>query len=603
MARKRYMADTETTTEVPTKVWAYAICEIGHEDDLTYGDTIDGLMDFFKSNPAIYYFHNLAFDGEFIVYWLLSHGWKYDENGGERTFKALISDANKWYSIDICWEIRGRRKIKTTIYDSWKKLPFSVKALAEAFKTKEKKLTLDYHEAWKDPEWQKDKAVVDYISDDVKIVSESLDFTLSEGLDKMTIGSDAFNDFKNMFGKSRFEHTFPKLSYELDTALRNAYKGGFTWANPKFKGKTIDGGMVYDVNSLYPATMANKPLPYGQPLPFKGKYEEDKGYPLYVQHLRCFFELKEGYIPTIQIKHSYFRDSDYLTSSDGELVDLYLPNPDLELFFEHYNVISPEYIDGWKFASQKGMFNNYINKWMAVKQQYKDGPKRQQAKLMLNNLYGKFATNPDVTGKKPYIGKDGAVHLEVKDKELRDPVYIPIGIFCTSWARHTTITTAQAVYDRILYCDTDSIHIAGTEIPKVIDHLIDPKRLGFWKHESTFGRGKFLRAKTYIEDIDCSQNRVKAGDYVSYPLGTDQTLKVKAVDYKFSGNIMLEDGTILPANEVYHYHIRCAGMQDAIRRKITWKDFEIGFQAHGNLRPKHVPGGIVLVDRPFKIRA
>jgi hypothetical protein len=28
-------------------------------------------------------------------------------------------------------------------------------------------------------------------------------------------------------------------------------------------------------------------------------------------------------------------------------------------------------------------------------------------------------------------------------KEYKDPVYTPMGVFITSWARYTTITTAQ----------------------------------------------------------------------------------------------------------------------------------------------------------------
>ena len=46
---------------------------------------------------------------------------------------------------------------------------------------------------------------------------------------------------------------FPQLNYEIDHDMRQAYKGGFTYLNPIYKEKDIGGGVVLDVNSLYPS--------------------------------------------------------------------------------------------------------------------------------------------------------------------------------------------------------------------------------------------------------------------------------------------------------------------------------------------------------------
>ena len=54
---------------------------------------------------------------------------------------------------------------------------------------------------------------------------------------------------------------------------------------------------------------------------------------------------------------------------------------------------------------------------------------------MLNSLYGKFATNPDITPKLPYLKEDGSVGYRLGEKETRDPVYTPMGCFITAWAR------------------------------------------------------------------------------------------------------------------------------------------------------------------------
>ncbi len=88
------------------------------------------------------------------------------------------------------------------------------------------------------------------------------------------------------------------MSLGLDKEVRYAYRGGFTWLNDRFKEKEIGEGMVFDVNSLYPAQMYSRLLPYGEPIVFEGKYVWDEDYPLHIQHIRCEFELKEGYILT-----------------------------------------------------------------------------------------------------------------------------------------------------------------------------------------------------------------------------------------------------------------------------------------------------------------
>lgn len=93
----------------------------------------------------------------------------------------------------------------------------------------------------------------------------------------------------------------------------------------------------------------------------------------------------------------YLGGTEYLTSSRNELgileiVELSLTSVDLKLFLEQYEVTDLEYIDGWKFRSRNGMFDEYIDKWMEVKKQAtieKNAGKRTMAKLMLNALYRK----------------------------------------------------------------------------------------------------------------------------------------------------------------------------------------------------------------------
>nr|DAE09276.1 MAG TPA: DNA polymerase B [Podoviridae sp. ctdKF3] len=550
---KRYVADFETTTnENDCHVWAYGTCEVGNIDNTTIGQTIDDFMKWCSTENKIVYFHNLKFDGEFIIHWLFNNGFKYSKEKQEKTFSCVVSSMGQFYIIEVIFKTGNKKQEKVIFYDSLKKLPFPVRKIAEDFNLPIQKLEIDYNEERNDDHILTEQEI-EYVLHDVKIVAMALQIQIEQNLTKITNGSDALNDFKRTISKKQFEINFPILDIQTDKDIRQAYRGGFTYVNPKFQNKDIKNGIVFDVNSLYPSVMYDKPLPYGLPLFFNGQYEHDEMYPLFIQNFTCEFKVKKDYIPTIQLKNNLsYIPNEYITESK-EQVNLVLTSVDLELFFEHYDVWNIEYINGWKFKQCVGIFKPYIDKWGKVKKENK-GAIRQLAKLMLNSLYGKFGTNPDVTGKIPYLDDENVVKWKLGEKEMRDPIYIPMGVFITAWARHKTISTAQLCFDRFIYADTDSLHLVGTDIPKAIEHIIDDKELGYWAHESTFTRARFIRQKTYIEEID--------------------------------GKI----------------DVKCAGMPDTIKSRVTWDNFHKGFKSGGKLLPKRVKGGIILKDTEFTLK-
>lgn len=146
---------------------------------------------------------------------------------------------------------------------------------------------------------------------------------------------------------------------------------------------------------------------FGEPIFFEGKYKDDKVYNLYIQMITCTFEIKKDKLPTIQIKNTrIFNGNEYLENSGIEPVCLVLTNIDLELFLEQYNVYELEFICGWKFKGMNGIFTSYIDKWIERKNKATiEGNKGQRtlAKLMLNSLYGKFATSLEVQSKIPFL--------------------------------------------------------------------------------------------------------------------------------------------------------------------------------------------------------
>lgn len=552
-----FTADFETTTDpLDCRVWACGICSIDETHSFKYGNSLEWFIEFAKNNTgSTFYFHNLKFDGEFILCYLFEHGYKHVTDRKKlktKTFTTLISDKGQFYSLEICFNKNEYKTEKITIYDSLKILPFSVEAIAKGFNLPISKLEIDYEEK-REMGHILTQQEIDYLRNDVEIMSRALLTLFNQDLRQMTQGSNALYDYKKIVGKKNFSKWFPIPDYDFD--VRQSYKGGFTYCDPRRQGQDIGEGIVLDVNSLYPAVMYDRPLPYGEGIFFEGKYEPDKLYNLYVQMFTCQFELKENYIPTIQLKNNLsFMPTAYLSSSEDEEVTMCLTSVDLDLFFEHYHVYNITYHSGWKFKSTTGLFKEYIDKWNAVKMESTlNGNKamRTLAKLMLNALYGKFALNPNVQSKIPYYD-NGLIKYTLGDKETRNPIYIPVGTFITAWARHKTITSAQKVYDRFLYADTDSLHLIGTEIPKGLE--VDPVKLGAWKHESTFTRARFVRQKTYIEEIDGELN------------------------------------------------ITCAGMPSRCYKNVTWNNFIAGSSFEGKLQFTHVQGGIVLKDIDFTIK-
>jgi len=193
------------------------------------------------------------------------------------------------------------------------------------------------------------------------------------------------------------------------------------------------------------------------------------------------------------------------------------------------------------------------------------GVKREIAKLHLNSLYGKFATNTDVTGKHPVMVDNRVVYRRGEEKR-RNPVYTPVGVFITSWARDLTIRAAQANYDTFAYADTDSLHLLRDDVPATID--VHPTRLGAWKHEYDYDEALYIRAKAYLERtsaLQCKDRKPHTCDASCY------------------------------------YVTRIAGLPTDVSSTLTFDDIRQGKVIHGKLTPVSVPGGIVLTDTPYKI--
>ena len=355
------------------------------------------------ANPhenAVYYWHNMKFDGEYLIYWLLSNGYEWIKDKEDRrsfTFTTLITDMGQFYAIEVYFDVHGKNCNKVKFLDSLKILNFSVEQIAKDFDLPIRKLEIDYDE-YRPEGHILTPEEVDYIRNDVEIMARALDKMFDKGYTKMTIASNALADYKTTI--SDFNLYFPLLDLDIDADIRKSYKGGFTYLSDLYKEKEAENILVFDVNSLYPSVMAGvegELMPVGQPEHFDGKYKKDPLYNLYIITFTCVFELKKGKIPTIQDKSGNygFRLNEYLTSSNDLPVTLTLTSVDFELFKKHYNYRDIKYQGGWKFKSMLGLFNGYVDKHTKEKIEAKKGGNKADyliAKLFPQRIIWTFWT-------------------------------------------------------------------------------------------------------------------------------------------------------------------------------------------------------------------
>lgn len=546
-------ADFETTTkEEDCRVWSWGIADVTGDPEASYrdGTNIESFIDFVSQEASsVVWFHNLAFDGNFLISWLLNNGFEHKENTRAlyvEQFSTLISKMGKFYQITVRWANGSRTEFR----DSIKKLPMSISRIADTFNLPESKGVIDYHKH-RPVGYIPSEVEREYQKTDVLIGARAVKILLEQNMKKLTIGADSLAEYKGIMGKT-FNKMFPVLAPSMDMEIRKAYRGGFTYADPRFKGREVGAGSVYDVNSLYPAVMYDRVLPFGEPLFYNGAPKKTESRPLWIASITLQARLKPDHIPTIQIKNSLsFLGTEYL-SVISEPTTLYMTNVDWELWNRHYDIKVLSFNGYWAFKGSTGFFNKYIDKWTEVKET-SSGGMREIAKLHLNSLYGKFASNPDVTGKIPVLGDDGVVRYVLGTPSERDAVYTAMGVFITAYAREVTIDAAQAHYDVFAYADTDSLHLLTDRDSVQLE--IDDKTMGKWAHEMDFVKAFYARAKQY----------------------TEQTA----------------DGV---------YHTRVAGLPHALAKKVTIDSFVNGEEFHGKKMPKRVPGGIVLSDTTFKLR-
>ena len=567
------LMDTDGTTPKESRVWLWAIRGV---DDLDYheeGFTMDQFMNLILPTSSEVFFHNLKYDGGYICDWLCRNGFRMEDPGivnspGDNCVLPLISGDGQFYKIHV------RTRCGDVVFkDSLKKIPLSVEKMAAAFGLEVSKGEIDYV-TYRPEGYIPSPEELDYVRRDVEIVAHALRQTFDQGLTSLTASADALRLYRIALRDSgrvpargrklsptrAFERKFPQLGVAEDNSARAAYRGGFTYADSRTAGEIQGEGIVLDVNSLYPFIMHDRPLPVGFPLAVTKHPKDLDDRRLYISTFTFTARLKPRGIPCIQVRGSHWALPTEYQREINEPTEMRLTSVDWKLINDMYDVDLLKAEDTVIFNSQVGNFDCYIDDWMKIKEASVDGA-RTNAKLMLNSLYGKFAARVERRNRIPTLENDRVRYEFSPNETTADPVYTPVGVFITAWARDYTIRSAAANYDRFLYADTDSLHLKGTEPPEGLN--IHPTHLGAWKIEGTFEKAIFVRAKQYCEVSDGKSDTHIAGlprknprtgkpyDIVPEDLLISQTFGGKLVPKMVPGGTYLSEThfTFTPAKE------------------------------------------------------
>lgn len=382
-----------------------------------------------------------------------------------------------------------------TFLDSYQLIPASLGKITKAFDTETKKdENFDYDTDENDPRWKK------YLEDDCVSLFQTLQkfYTLVEeflgGEVGMTTAATAMKTYRRSYQKAPIERHSRHHDF-----FRQAYYGGRVEIY-KESGKNL---RYYDINSAYPFAMM-QPMPVGKLLGCVGPPLE------FMKKERIGFGRANVYVPEdTHIPVLPFRNEQgRLIFPVGKFSGVWTA---VELLRAEELGAKIEWIES-VWITAKPIFREFVDKLYSLRD--KSNPDYNEslayvAKIMLNSLYGKFATNT-LREKIIFVGEDedppeGNYPVDPEDPECPlyrveaeiDAPYIApqIAAHITALARlHLHSIMLEAHKGGLAYCDTDSVitsadlsHICGTGLGSLKD-----------EGEGVIYDGEFLQPKLYM---------------------------------------------------------------------------------------------------------
>jgi len=440
----------------------------------------------------------------------------YAHNGGKFDFSFLLQELinkayMKEYSADITrtagriielrinrleWVEDKKTKKKHPIIhnilkfrDSMALMPFSLAKLTKSYGVEHLKGEVD-HSKITSENWREHlEEVLPYLRNDCIGLHEVLTKQQLYNYQKFHIGlgncitraSLAMRIWRRNFQKK------PIIQYPgYEDVIRLSYCGGRTEIFQHYLD--TPGGFYYDVNSLYPAVMHDNPFPVGYPVKTYG-FDIHKNFGI----CQATIDIPESLnIPPLPFKHIINRQMK-LTFPVGRIKGWYT-TPELQLAERVGCTVKTDV--GLDFDKDY-IFQEYVDTLYAIKEHPRDDVEKQEVKLNLNSLYGKygqrrekeqFLFNPkDIVGLTPLTIDDSIPIYSKKAVSNAHHILPAIASFVTAYARIKLYELLDG--SDPYYCDTDSV-ITRKKVRV-------STRLGDVKLEHHIKEGVFILPKMY----------------------------------------------------------------------------------------------------------
>lgn len=312
---------------------------------------------------------------------------------------------------------------------------------------------------------------------------------------QLTAASTAMDLFKRQYLHEEIAGCMP----ERNDLARDAYYGGRVEV---YRLGTSQDVNAFDINSLYPFVMRD--VEVGDPATYRRK-DRPKDWTRYLDHfghMTGTIELPEQHVGLLP-----YRQAERLYFPTGTIKGSWMLS---EVRHAIRHGVKVKDVRSITYATKTmKLFADYVNELYALRLQMKKQGDRREivTKLYLNSLYGKFAQRTDgelqtlISPPKSYnLSKyEGCEPVDVAGREMflmgmpstSQPSHIQVAWAAeiTSQARSTLYEYLALAPDKLLYCDTDSIHTFGK--------LPVSKDLGGLKLEYDFGRVTYFAPKEY----------------------------------------------------------------------------------------------------------
>lgn len=509
----------------------------GQETEFMYHSIPEFLQGLYDNRVDRCYFYNLKFDDSFIASFM--HNDIVELDGCIAYSKGrLISHMGQVYSDTIAFE--GGRDAKThrkdrkcDLWDAAKIWAGGLDALGKSFGVIKGGTT----GGSKAMEVGCSREMEEYCLQDCRVMMTAMEYYFTrcraESHGKrpygwMTAASTAYNlcmmHVKQVMTTKGFRYAFPAVTEEngFPAWEREGYKGAVPLLDPAIRNKPLKNVDVFDINSQYPDKLRNYPMPIGRAIKIvdadmdKLMTLKAKG-KLWVAKLKMVADVKAGHRATYLLKRKN-ADGETLawhindlegTNLNGESFQV-VTSADMDYILRDYDVRYVEVLDAVGFEPDRNhVLSGFIDKWYAIKEEAsarKDKPMKAFAKLILNALYGKFGANPVHISAEYVFDGDMIRVKECEGVETDEsPLYLPIAMFTTAYARDVISKTCNAIgWEHVAYTDTDSVHVHGltTEETKrrigLAGYKIHPTELGAYDYESRWTDALYVRNKGYF---------------------------------------------------------------------------------------------------------